>query len=112
LELLNCFFSHVFTKEDTTNIPDPDPAGCREDISEVKITAKEVKAKIKKRRPDEAAGLDGMGPFLLKQLPEEIAWPLSKVMRASLHEGAVPADWRAANVTLVFKEGTRTDPSN
>jgi hypothetical protein len=47
-ELLNKFFSSVFTREDTTNIPDPEPTGCREDISTVRITAKEVKAKIKK----------------------------------------------------------------
>jgi hypothetical protein len=87
VELLNHFFSRVFTKEDTTNITDPEPAGCREDISE----AKEVKAKIKKRRPDGAASPDGMGPYLLKQLVEEFAWPRSKVMRVSLQEGVVPA---------------------
>jgi hypothetical protein len=110
--LLNKFFSSVFTREDAANIPDPEPTGCREDISTVKITAKEVKVKIKKLRTDGAAGPDGMDPFLLKQLLEEIAWPLSKVMRASLQEGAVPADWRAANVTPILKKGTRTDPGN
>jgi hypothetical protein len=28
-DLLNHFFSSVFTREDTANIPDPEPTGCR-----------------------------------------------------------------------------------
>jgi hypothetical protein len=111
-ELLNRFFSNVFTRENMANIPDPEPTGCREQISGVNITAKEVKAKIRKLRTDGAAGPDKIGPLLLKQLVEEIAWPLSMVMRTSLRDGNVPVDWRTANVTPVFKKGARTDPGN
>jgi Reverse transcriptase (RNA-dependent DNA polymerase) len=111
-ELLNRFFSSVFTREDTANIPDPEPTGCREETSGVKITAKKVKAKIRKLRADGAAGPDKMGPFLLKQLADEIAWPLSIVMRTSLRDGDVPEDWRTTNVTPVFKKGARNDPGN
>jgi Reverse transcriptase (RNA-dependent DNA polymerase) len=110
--LLNKFFGSVFTREDTTNIPEPDATGCRETISDEKITAKEVKAKIKKLRADGAAGPDGMGPLLLKELVEEISWPLAKIMRASLREGDVPEDWRTANVTPIYKKGARADPGN
>jgi Reverse transcriptase (RNA-dependent DNA polymerase) len=111
-ELLNRYFSSVFTREDVANVPDPEPTGCREELKDVKITAKDVKAKIKKLRADGAAGPDGMGPQLLKQLAEEIAWPLAKVMRASLREGVVPMDWRTANVTPIYKKGTRSEPGD
>jgi Reverse transcriptase (RNA-dependent DNA polymerase) len=50
--------------------------------------------------------------LLLKKLAEEIAWPLAKVMRSSLHEGTVPEDWRTANVMPIFKKGARSDPGN
>jgi Reverse transcriptase (RNA-dependent DNA polymerase) len=53
-----------------------------------------------------------MGPLLFKELVEEIAWPLAKIMQSSLWEGAVPEDWRTANVTPIYKKGTRSDPSN
>jgi Reverse transcriptase (RNA-dependent DNA polymerase)/Endonuclease-reverse transcriptase len=110
--LLNNFFSSVFTREDTTNILDPETTGCRSTISDVKITAKEVKGKIKKLRTDGAAGPDGMGPLLLKELVEEISWPLAKIMRTSLQSGEVPEDWRTANMTPIYKKGARTDPGN
>jgi hypothetical protein len=38
-ELHNRFFS-VFTRENTANIPVPEPTGCREQIIQVNITAK------------------------------------------------------------------------
>jgi hypothetical protein len=111
-ELLRRFFSSVFASEDTTNISDQEPTDCREEIKEVKITEKDVKAKFKKLRADGAAGPEGMGPLLLQKLVEEISWPLAKVMQASLQEGAVPEKWRTANVTLIFKKGSKTDPGN
>jgi Reverse transcriptase (RNA-dependent DNA polymerase) len=33
-------------------------------------------------------------------------------MRDSLREGQVPVDWRTANVTPIFKKGTKADPGN
>jgi Reverse transcriptase (RNA-dependent DNA polymerase) len=49
---------------------------------------------------------------LLKKLAEQLAWPLAKVMRSSLQEGAVLEDWRTANVMPIFKKGKRSDPGN
>jgi hypothetical protein len=80
-ELLNRFFSSVFTRENVANIPEPEQTGCREEITGLKIRAKEVKAKIQKLRTEGASGQDKIGPLLLKQLVQEIAWPLSMVMR-------------------------------
>jgi Reverse transcriptase (RNA-dependent DNA polymerase)/Endonuclease-reverse transcriptase len=110
--LLNRFFSSVFTREDTTNVPEPEHVAGGHYISDVKITAKAVKEKIKKLRVDSAAGPDGIGPLLLKKLMHELAWPLTKVMRASVREGAVPEDWRTANVTPIYKKGQKSDPGN
>jgi Reverse transcriptase (RNA-dependent DNA polymerase) len=41
-----------------------------------------------------------------------VACPLAKVMKASLREVVVLEDWRTANVTPIFKKGTRSDPGN
>jgi Reverse transcriptase (RNA-dependent DNA polymerase)/Endonuclease-reverse transcriptase len=111
-ELLNRFFSGIFTREDVTNIPDPEPTNCRQELSGVNITVRAVKDKIKRLRVDGAAGPDRIGPLLLKRLVEEIAWPLTRVMRASLREGSVPEDWRTANVAPIFKKGSKSDAGN
>jgi hypothetical protein len=61
---------------------------------------------------DGAAGPDGLGPLVLKKLIDEITPPLAKVMRLSLSEGAVPEDWRTANVAPIFKKGSKSDAGN
>lgn len=34
------------------------------------------------------------------------------MMNRSLAEGSIPAEWKHATVTPIFKSGSRTDPSN
>ena len=36
---------------------------------------------------------------------EEIAYPVSCIFRKSLEEGAIPDDWKVANVNPIFKKG-------
>jgi ribonucleases P/MRP protein subunit RPP40 len=110
--ILNGFFSSVFTREDVTNIPEPENIAGGNRITDVRISAKDVKNKIKGLREDAATGPDGIGPLLLKRLSNELAEPLARVMRASLKDGAVPEDWRTANVTPIFKKGKQSDPEN
>ncbi len=71
-EVLNGFFSSVFTREDETNIP-------KEDSIEW-----EVKKKIRKLRKDAAAGPDEIGPRVLQELENEIAQALVMIFRHSL----------------------------
>ncbi len=37
---------------------------------------------------------------------------LNIIFRRSLDEGEVPEDWKTANVTPIFKKGTKSDPGN
>jgi hypothetical protein len=107
-DLLN----HFFSREDTANIPDSEPTGCRREVKGVNISVRGVKDKIRKLKVDGAAGPDGMGPLLLKKVIDEIVPPLATIMKKSLKEGAVPEDWRTANVTPIFKKGQKADPGN
>ena len=71
-----------------------------------------VRRKIKGLRAESAAGPDGLGPRILKELQEGLAPVLAHVFRRSLAEGTVPADWKKANVTPIFKKGSKGDPGN
>ena len=66
------------------------------------MTVKKVKEKIKKLRRGAAAGPDGIGPTLLQELVNEVASPLATVMRKTLEDGSMPADWQTANVSPIF----------
>jgi len=45
-------------------------------------------------------------------MPAEITRPLWMIFRKSLDEGAVPEDWKRANVSPVFKSGCRSGVDN
>ncbi|KAK4827614.1 LOW QUALITY PROTEIN: hypothetical protein QYF61_019539 [Mycteria americana] len=51
-------------------------------------------------------------PRVLKELAEVLTKPLSIIYQQSWLTGEVPADWRLANVTPIFKKGRKEDPGN
>ena len=68
--------------------------------------------KIKKMKDNKAPGVDGIPPKLLKEIVEQISTPLSKLFNLSLEEGIVPSEWKEANITPLFKKGSRNKPEN
>ena len=111
-ELLNTCFGEVFTREDVTNISEPEVMEMNSRLTDFKVTVKIVKEKIRKLKRESAAGPDGLGPMLLQELQEELAPVLVAIYRKSLDTGNVPQDWRIANVTPIFKKGAKSDPGN
>ena len=112
VDLFNEFFSSVFTREDVSIIPEPQQQNQRDMLSDVKITTKKVKEKIRKLRKGAAAGPDKIGSKLLHELIEEVSSPLATDMRKTLEDGAVPEDWRMANVKPIYKKGAKHSPGN
>ena len=50
--------------------------------------------------------------FLTQHVLEPISTPLAKVFNLSLEEGIVPSEWKDANITPLFKKGSRNKPEN
>ncbi len=90
-EVLNEFFSSVFTRENTTNVLEAENMAT-EEIKTVRITEWEVKKKIRKLRKDAAAGPDEIGPRVLQELENKISAALVSIFRHSLNTGEIPAD--------------------
>jgi len=110
--MLNEFFSSVFTQEDSTNIPAADEMPTASNLGDVKITSSAIRKKIRNLRPNAAAGPDCIGPRLLQKLEDELVEGLTLIFRKSLNSGSVPEDWKCANVTPIFKKGSKADPGN
>ena len=53
-----------------------------------------------------------MMPQILQNMKEIIAYPLAVIFNRSMQQSDVPAEWRQANITPIFKKGAKTDPSN
>jgi len=71
-----------------------------------------VREKIQNLKTDSAAGPDEIGPKLLQELESVLTKPLTWIFRESINSGEVPAEWRSANVTPIFKKGPKSDPGN
>lgn len=111
-EVLNNYFSSVFTNEDLTNIPDPDPTGASECSTELLVTEEWTRKQLSETDPNKAPGLDGVHPRLLKELADELAIPFTKIYNASLSSGELPSVWKEAAVTPIFKKGKKAVPAN
>ena len=66
-----------------------------------------IAKKIKKIKNNKSPGVDGILPQLLKEIVEQISTPLTKVFNLSPEEGIVPLEWKEANFTALFKNGSR-----
>ena len=71
-----------------------------------------VQQKLEELNFNKNQGPDEIHSRLLKELSSVIAEPLAKLFQNSLVKGSVPNDWRAANITALFKKGSKSATQN
>ena len=114
-EVLNEYFSSVFTKEDISSLPVPFTkfeGNTSEHLGQLCGTPEMIAKKIKKMKHNKSPGVDGIPPKLLMEIVEQISTPIAKMFNLSLEEGIVPLEWKEANITPLFKKGLRNKPEN
>ena len=113
--ILNKYFASVFTKENMNNIPDfyPNEFSNGVSISDLRVTPEAVAKKLKELDPSKAQGPDKIPARVLKELSNELAYPISVLFNTSLETGELPDDWKSAEVIAIYKKkGKRSDPAN
>ena len=60
---------------------------------------------------NKAAGLDGLNSSFIKGSSAGIVKPLELIFKKSLETGEIPNDWKKANVSVIFKKGSK-EPGN
>ena len=114
-EELNEYLSSVFTQQDKTSFPSVNQmykGSDAEVLQDVVINCDVVDTKLSSLREDKTAGVDGRKPRFLKAVSKEICRPLTIIFRKILDKGAVPDDWRTANVSPIFKKGNKGSSEN
>ena len=111
-EILNKTFQEAFTREDLSSVPEAEDMLPDSILEEIIIRERDVRQKIRNLKKESAAGPDSIGPALLKELQEELVPALTVIFRKSIQEGVVPGDWKVANVTPIFKKGSKAVASN
>ena len=111
-ELLNTFFSDVFTKEDLITTPTFEQRAYREPLTDITINDDMVAAVLGRLKPNKSPGGDGLHPRVLVELKNEMATPLRMIFTRPLQEGQLPPSWKEANVTPIYEKGKRHIPGN
>ena len=114
-EVLNEYFSPVFTTEDISSLPVPFTkfeGNTSDHLGQLFVTPEMIAKKINKMKDNKSPGVDGIPPKLLKEIVMQISTPLAKLLNFSLEEGIVPSEWKEANITPLFKKGSRNKPEN
>ena len=75
------------------------------------ITPNEVEKEIQRLKPGKAAGPDGIGPGILRLIPD--AWIiLITCLLNIVFTGVYPLVWALAKFFVIYKKGGRPDPGN
>jgi len=57
-------------------------------------------------------GADDLSPRILNEIKDEIWYSLAVIMQSSIDSGIIPSDWKVANVTPVYKKGSKSRVEN
>jgi hypothetical protein len=112
---LNSQFHKAFTKPSlaghvekmvsrTTKICDLDP--------HVVFSTQNVQKYLDSLNKSKTPGNDNIHPHVLREASSSFAAVLSKLYIKSYESGELPAEWKEANITPIFKSGSKSEPSN
>ncbi|KAK4811010.1 hypothetical protein QYF61_015714 [Mycteria americana] len=114
-EVLNAFFASVFNSRANCSLGTQPPE--LEDRDGDQNGAPIIQGEIVSDLLHHLDTHKSMGPDeihlrVLKELADVLIKPLSIIYQQSWLTGEVPADWRLANVTPIYKKGWKEDPGN
>ena len=114
-EELSTYFKSVYVKEDTSHIPHFHPVNMSKPettMEKLIITEEEVLKCLTKLNGNKSPGPDEMHPMIFKRTATSWVYPLKKLFQRSVDAGTLPIDWKTANITPIFKKGSKTDAGN
>ena len=113
-DLLNDQFKSVFVNEDTTNnlpiFPLRTDSTLEFDFENLSFF--EIEKLLKCLDPNKSMGSDNVHPYVLKYCSKSLAVPLSLIFAKSIRESRVPSAWKDANVSPLFKSGSKLETIN
>ena len=76
------------------------------------INRERVEKKLKALKPKSAPGPDKISRSVLHSMADILSEPLASIFVKCQQEGVVPDVWKLANVTPIFKKGSKSVPGN
>ena len=106
------YFSSVFTSETDEDMPYFEERIYNEVLSNITINQSDILKKLKKIKVNKSPGPDNIHPRVLHEISSEICEPLEYIFQSSINTQKLPAEWKHAKVTAIYKKGAKTKPQN
>jgi len=110
--VLNDYFASVFTKDDGFIPTFNRRVSENVSLKLIEFTPDVVYKAIKSCKNNKTPDPGGYNTFLLKQLAFSLVNPLCVLFKHVFEAGVLPAAWKSANVTPVFKKGASSSITN
>jgi hypothetical protein len=81
-------------------------------LEDIVLTEQLVCNQLRKLKVGKAPGINGIVPKVLVECADVLCKPLWTIYNLSLQTGRVPTDWKRANVTAIFKKGSKVVAGN
>jgi hypothetical protein len=115
VRILRQQFDSAFSAvDDSDNVPVDETTSASCDVPDVLnlINPTTVLGKLRALQIGKSVGWDGVCPQVLKRCADGLALPITMLFRLSLSSAAVPEAWKRANVTAIYKKGSKLDAGN
>ena len=110
--VLDTFFRSVYTIEPPGDTPVLEKRCLGPELSELVVSPEKVENLLLNLNTNKSPGTDNIHPIILHELRNFLAVPLSTIMSLSLPSGYLPEDWRMANISPIFKKGSKKSANN
>ena len=112
-EVINKFFSSVFTSEDLNNVPEFVFKGdIPNTLSDCVISKEDVEKALSNLNPNKSPGPDNFHPHFLKHSCKSLSLPFYLLFNLTLIEGRLPDDFKLAEVRPIYKKGDKSHAGN
>ena len=111
-EILNSYFASVLTVEGSEALPNFEQRNFDEPLDSVTIDRTKIAKAIDKLKASKSQGPDQIHPKVFKECKDTLLKPLEIIFNKSVESSQIPKIWKEANVTVIFKNGTKSKPEN
>ena len=81
-------------------------------MADISFKIENIKMKLKHLNVNKSPGPDNIHPRILSEASEILALPLQILFETSFKQQELPLDWKSANISTIFKKGSKLDISN
>jgi len=102
----------VFVQEPDTPFSTLRSQSAQYDNELLVISESDIISKLDKINKYKSLAPDCIYPRILYELRYNISYPLMLIFNCSLRNNKLPEDWRCANVTAIYKKGSKSEVNN